>query len=257
MTAAISPTWLDWAFLGIRRALFLGSSWANQTPLLQHAFLLLLFMQALSVYTVISLHHRVGPQCLYLQAIWVGILLGSMKIRKHLARLSLQVIDGSKVITPFVSLAWLFLCFRDLVRDRLSRGSCFSRLCLGGIRFSLVRASAAHLCGFSHPIFLSFVHSVHVQFLVSISISQSHLEVAGSVETNKCKFLHRHGVQHPRPPYSCNVVHYCYHYRYSESVSAITTLPLAKQEKEYKAAIVIRNLSSLSPLSPTEFFSKG
>ena len=165
MTAAISLTWLDWVFPGIHRALFLGSSWANQTLLPQHAFLLPLFMQVLSVYTMISSHRRVGPWCLYLQAIWVGVLLGSVKIWKHLARLSLQVIDGSKVITPFVSLAWLFLCFRDLVRDRPSGGSCFSGLCLGGIRFSLVRASAAHLCRFSHPIFLSFMHSVHVQFL--------------------------------------------------------------------------------------------
>ena len=165
MTAAISPTWLDWASPDIRSALFLGLSWVNQTLLPQRAFLLPLFMQVLSVYTVISLHRRVGPWCLYLQAIWVGVLLGSVKIRKHSARLPLQVIDGSKVIAPFVSLAWTFLCLQDLVRDRQSRGSCLSGLCLGGMRFSLVRASAAHLCRFSHPIFLSFVHSVHVQFL--------------------------------------------------------------------------------------------
>ena len=42
-----------------------------------------------------------------------------------------------------------------------------------------------------------------------------------------------------------------------ESVSIITTPSLAKQEKEYKAAILIRSVSSLSLLSPTEFFQRG
>jgi len=66
--AAISPIWLDWAFPGIHRARFLGSSHANQTPLPQCAFFLLLFMQAPLVYIMISLHLGVGPWCLYLCA---------------------------------------------------------------------------------------------------------------------------------------------------------------------------------------------
>jgi len=49
MITAISPIWLDWAFPGIHRAQFLGSSCVNQTPFLQCAFFLPLFMQALLV----------------------------------------------------------------------------------------------------------------------------------------------------------------------------------------------------------------
>ena len=95
---------------------------------------------------------------------WVEFLSGSVKIRKHSARLSLHVIDGSKVITPSLCLALSFLSFLVLVRDSPSGGSCFVGLCLGGMRFSLVRASVAHLCRFLHPRFLSLVHSQHVQF---------------------------------------------------------------------------------------------
>jgi len=163
-TAAISPIWLDWASPGIRSAWFLGSSCANQTPLLHCAFFLPLFMQALSVYTIISWLCGIGPQCLYLCAMWVEFLSGFMNIRKHSARLSLQVIEGSKVISLFDYLALSFLCFRDLIRDIPSGGSCVVGLCLGGMRFSLVRASFVHLYGFPHPRILLSEHSWHVQF---------------------------------------------------------------------------------------------
>ena len=63
------------------------------------------------------------------------------------------------MISLFVCLALSFLCFRDLVRDIPSGGSCLVGLCLGGIRFSLVRASLVHLCGFLHPSVLSSEHS--------------------------------------------------------------------------------------------------
>ena len=68
MTAMISPIWLDWVSPGTHSARFRGSFCANQTPLLQHAFCFPLSMQAPLVYTVISLHHGVGPWCLYLCA---------------------------------------------------------------------------------------------------------------------------------------------------------------------------------------------
>jgi len=165
MTAAILPTWFDWCSLGICSAWFLGSSWPNQTPLLQHAFFLPLFIQAPSVYTVTSSHCRVGPWCLYRHARWVESLLGSVKILKHSAKLSLQVIDGLKLIIPSSCLTLLFPSFRVLVRDIPSGGSCAVGLCLGGIRLSLVMASVAHLCGFLHPQVLSFTHSRHTQFL--------------------------------------------------------------------------------------------
>ena len=162
MTAAILPIWFDWASPGIQRALFLRLSWVNQTPLLQHAFILPLFIQALSVYTIISSQHGIGPQCLYLWVIWVGFLFGSMNIQKPSARLTLQVIDGSKVIFPLVCLASSFLSFCDVVRDILSDGSCFVRLCFGGMRFSLVWALSVHLCRFLQPMTLSLIHLRHI-----------------------------------------------------------------------------------------------
>jgi hypothetical protein len=76
----------------------------------------------------------------------------------------LQVIDGSKVISPLLCLANLFLYFHDLVNDSPSGGSCFIGLCFGGMRLSLVQALSAHLCGFLQPRSLSLVHSGHMQF---------------------------------------------------------------------------------------------
>ena len=102
---------------------------------------------------------------MYCLIMWVVSPLGSVKILKHSARLSLQVIDGLKIISPLSRLALSFLSFCVLVRDIPSSGSCLVGLCFGGMRFSLTRASAAHLCGFSHPVDLSFLHSWHVQFL--------------------------------------------------------------------------------------------
>ena len=72
--------------------------------------------------------------------------LGSVKILKHSARFSLQVIDGLKINSPLFCFALLFLSFCVLVRDIPSGGSCVVGLCFGGMRFSLIRASAAHLC---------------------------------------------------------------------------------------------------------------
>ena len=116
------------------------------------------------MYTISSSQHEIGPQCLYLQVIWVGFLFGSMNIWKPSVRLSLQVINRSKVISPLVCLAGSFLSFRDFIRDILSGGSCFVGLCFGGMRFSLVQASSAHLCRFLQPITISLMHSWHVQF---------------------------------------------------------------------------------------------
>ena len=122
-------------------------------------------MQAPSVYTAISSDRGVGPRCLYHHVILLEYLSGSVKIRKHSARLSLQVIDGLKVISPSHCLALSFLSFRVLVRDIPSSGSCFVGLCFGGMRFILARASVVHLCGLLHPMFQSLAHSRHRQFL--------------------------------------------------------------------------------------------
>ena len=112
-----------------------------------------------------SSHRGVGPWCLYRHARLVELPSSFVKILKPLARLSLQVIDGSKVISPSFCLAHSFHCFRVLVRDSPSGGSCLVGLCLGGMRSSLVRASMAHLCGLLHPRARSFMHSWHAQFL--------------------------------------------------------------------------------------------
>ena len=161
ITAAISPTWLDWASPGILIARFLRLFWSNHIPLPHLASCFPLFIQAPSVYMVISLHLGMGPCGRCRLVIWWVILLGSVNILKHSARLSLQVIVGSKVIVPSRCLAIWFLSFPDFVRDSPSGGSCFVGLCLGGIRFSLVSASSAHSWGFRHPCSLSRVHSGH------------------------------------------------------------------------------------------------
>ena len=79
-------------------------------------------------------------------------LSGLVKILKHLARLSLQVMEGLKMISPFVALASRFFCFLCLVRERLSCGSPRrSGSSLGKIRWILVRASEVQVCGFRQP----------------------------------------------------------------------------------------------------------
>ena len=62
-------------------------------------------------------------------------LSGLVKILEHSVRLSLQVMEGLKIISPFVALASWFFCFLCLVRDRLScRSPKWSRSGLGKIR---------------------------------------------------------------------------------------------------------------------------
>ena len=54
------------------------------------------------MYTVISAHCGIRPWCLYRRAIWAGFLSRCEKTLKHSARFSLHVIEGLKVITPFL-----------------------------------------------------------------------------------------------------------------------------------------------------------
>jgi hypothetical protein len=91
-------------------------------------------------------------------------LFGSVKTRKHSARLFLHVIVGSKVISLFSRLTISFLTVLVLVRDSPSGRSCFVGLYLGGIRLNRVCAFVAHLCGSSHPYSLSLTHSQQGQF---------------------------------------------------------------------------------------------
>jgi hypothetical protein len=136
--------------------LFLGLLWPNQIPLPHLAFCLPLFMHALSVYTVISLHRGVGPCGLWRLVTWSVLLVGSVNILKHSARLSLQVMAGLKVTTPLFCLAVWFLSFPDHVNDRPSSIPCWVGLYFGGIRFRHIKASVVQLWGCSHPLVLSF-----------------------------------------------------------------------------------------------------
>ena len=79
-----------------------------------------------------------------------------VNIQKHSDRSVLQVIVGSKMISPWVSSTFSLLCFQVLVRERLSCSSPgrmgFS---FGAMFLILVCASFAHACGFLHPFCLS------------------------------------------------------------------------------------------------------
>jgi len=74
-----------------------------------------------------------------------------MKILKHSARFSLQVMDMSKVTSLLFCLANWFLDLPDFVRDRPSGESCFVGLCLGGMRLMHVSASVAQLFELIQP----------------------------------------------------------------------------------------------------------
>ena len=89
-----------------------------------------------------------------------------MNTLKHSAKLSLQVIDRSKIILPLFCFASRFLCLPDFVRDSLSGRPCLMGLYLGCIRSIQVSASVTQLCGFQHPISLSFVQSWHMQAML-------------------------------------------------------------------------------------------
>jgi len=107
---------------GTFSAVFRASLRPNQTPLPHFAFALPLLKHAPSVYTVILLCLRSGPSGRCRRAGWSASLVWSMKIQKQSARLSLQVIVGSKMISSFFVLAWMFWVFLLLVRDRVPCG---------------------------------------------------------------------------------------------------------------------------------------
>ena len=72
-------------------------------------------------------------------------LFGLTNIRKHSARLSLQVIEGSKRTVPLVCAAAWFLALHHFVRDKLSYWSPIGRgFSLEVMRFIQVSASNAH-----------------------------------------------------------------------------------------------------------------
>ena len=97
--------------------------------------------------------------CLYLWVSWLFSFVGSVKILKHSARFSLHVIVALNTIVSLFWLATWFLVFSNFVSNRPSGGSWLVGLCFAGMRFSLVSASCAQLCGCLHPWSLSALHS--------------------------------------------------------------------------------------------------
>ena len=164
ITAATSPTWLDWFPPGTLIALF--HSWPGliHIPLPHLAFAFPLLKQAPSVYMVVSWCVRLGPRGCSLSAGMLVVRSGSVKMRKHSDKSFLHVIDGSKSISPCVRFAVSFLAFRLPVRDRSPCLSSRVGFNFGVIFWILVRASSAHLCGWSQPRSLSSMQSMQVQF---------------------------------------------------------------------------------------------
>lgn len=155
ITAASSPTQFDYVSPRILRVQFFGLLQPNQIPLLLLTSCLPLFIHALSVYTVISLHRGMGPCGLQHLVIWLVLFVGSINTLKHSARLSLQIMDGLKVTLLLFCPAVQFLIFPDLVSNRLSIVHCCIGLYLGGIRFRHISASAVQSWRCSHPFVLS------------------------------------------------------------------------------------------------------
>lgn len=142
-----------------------------------------------------------------------------MKIQKHSATLSLQVIVGLKRTLPLVCLAMLFLLFLWCVSDRLSCCSLIWRgLYLGANLWVLARVSNAHAWGFMHPPALLVEQSGQVQFgdrvcflfgCCSLSFFDSFTplpslplfhRLSGPPLLNSCLHLGTHLVPPPLPP---------------------------------------------------------
>ena len=91
--------------------------------------------------------------------IWSGFV----NIRKHSDRSFLQVIVGSKMISPWDLRAASLLWFRFLVRERLSWLSpVWMGFNFGAILSILICASTAHAWGFLQPFCLSLMQSRHM-----------------------------------------------------------------------------------------------
>lgn len=88
---------------------------------------------------------------------------GFVKIQKHSDRSALQVIEGSKVITPLFCHACSLFVFRVLVSESLSRWvSGAMGFSFGAMRSILIWASSAHAFGFRQPLRLSRTQSLHM-----------------------------------------------------------------------------------------------
>ena len=83
---------------------------------------------------------------------------GSVKTWKHSLRLDLAVMVGSKVVSsPALIIAPKFFSHQRCVRVRLSLGHLVETLNFGFRLVTIVLAFTAHLCGFLHPFWRSFM----------------------------------------------------------------------------------------------------
>src|SRR6266404_7848090 len=140
-------------------AVFLMWLWPIQIPLPHLALSLLLSQHAPSVYMSIVLGLRANPWTWCHLAGMCDVLSGSVKVRRHSSRLSLQVIEGSKIISLSSSLACQFLSFLRLVGESLSCSFPISRgLYLGAMARIWWIASCVHVWGLVHLLFLSWEH---------------------------------------------------------------------------------------------------
>lgn len=150
--AMISPTWFNCGLPGFLSAWLFSWFGLNHIPLPLCVSCFPLFRHTLSVYTLISWSLRVVLFTTSQLASRFEILSGFVNTQKHLARLCLSVIDGSKIIVLFFSLAVQFHCLQLLVRDK---SPCVipgvSRLSLGAILSSLYCASRVHVYRAWHP----------------------------------------------------------------------------------------------------------
>ncbi len=164
ITAASSPIWFDWSVPGILSAVFRGSFRPNHTPPPLLAFSFPLSVQDPSVCIMVSLYLVLAPLFCGRCAESFVVLWGFVKTLKHSDRSSFVVIDGSKIIFPFSSLACLFCSFLLFVSDRLSclipgpRGFHF-----GSVLFILASASVAQSCRCTQSFLWSSAHAGQLQ----------------------------------------------------------------------------------------------
>ena len=95
----------------------------------------------------------------------LGVMLGSVKMRKHSVMSFLFVIDGSKVMSSFWCRACRLFCFLDAVSERLPcLSSGISGLYLGYKASIFFCASVAHSWGFLHRLIRSLTQSEQLQY---------------------------------------------------------------------------------------------
>ena len=163
--AASSPTWLDWWGPGIRIAAFLVWLGPIQMPLPHWASNFPLLLHVPSVYTVVPWWRWFTLMMWLRRAGKVEILLGSVNILKHSARLCLQVIEGLNRILLLVTRTSRLLFFLAGVSDRLSWLSPGSRgFSFGTMRSIRARASTAQSWGWLHPAVRSFEQSLQMHW---------------------------------------------------------------------------------------------